>query len=870
MKNKMKLNVVAFIMSLVMVLPAFANNNRKLAHPGSVYLFAYTPENVSGRTGLQFAWSVDRKNWHSVGQNYNFLYSDYGRWGSQKKMIAPYLFQASDGMWHCVWSLNDKDGTFAHAASKDLISWGRQSYPPVMQDNNCLKPIVSQNNGIFTVSWKSSVNSKNGLFAVTTSNFVNYAATKTIQDSERSDLRESIAIAGIVQSGTVHKVSSDVVNDLIKAEQLVVYKNQLNGETSKTDDVRFASLKALNATITVDALQSKKISKLLTGVFFEDINYAADGGLYAELIQNRDFEYALSDKEGHDKSWNSSKSWTVEGKQNTFTIDSLSPIHENNKHYAILKTTEIGKGFSNEGFDGIALKAAEKYDFSLFCRNLAGANTKLLIRLVGKNGEKYAETTITSNSSNWKKYNAVLVANKTVTDAKLEIVPQSQGSIALDMISLFPQKTFKGRKNGLRADLAQTIADIQPKFMRFPGGCVAHGDGLGNIYHWKNTIGPLESRKPQRNLWGYHQSMGLGYFEYFQFCEDMGAAPLPVVSAGVPCQNSGVGGAGQQGGIPMSEMDEYVQDVLDLIEYANGDVNTKWGKKRAEAGHPKPFNLKYVGIGNEDLITDIFEERFTMIFNAVKAKYPEITVIGTVGPFYEGTDYNEGWALADKLNIPMVDEHYYESVGWFINNQDFYDKYDRSKAKVYLGEYAAFLPGRPNNIETALAEALYLTSIERNGDVVSMASIAPMLAKEGRTQWNPDIIYFNNSEVKPTVGYQVQKMYGNNAGDVYLPNNITLSDGNESVRKRIGVSVVRDSKSNDLILKLVNMLPVEVNTQLNLKNLGVTALQASRTLLTGTPDSKTALPKTDIIAVSEDFSAVMPAYSFTLIRIKSK
>nr|WP_288835691.1 alpha-L-arabinofuranosidase C-terminal domain-containing protein [uncultured Flavobacterium sp.] len=870
MKNKMKLSIVAFIMSFVMVLPTFANNNIKLAHPGSVYLFAYTPENLSGRTGLQFAWSVDRKNWYSVGQNYNFLYSDYGRWGSQKKMIAPYLFKAVDGMWHCVWSLNDKDGTFAHAASKDLISWGRQSYPVVMKDNNCLKPIVSQNNGIFTISWKSSANATNGLFAVTTTDFVKYAATKTIQESERVDLREAVAIAGIVQNGTVNKVSWDVVNDLIKAEQLVAYKNQLNGETSKTDASRFASLKTLNATITVEASQSKKVSNMLTGVFFEDINYAADGGLYAELIQNRDFEYALSDKEGHDKSWNSSKSWTIEGTQNTFNIDSLSPIHENNKHYAILKTVEVGKGFSNEGFDGIALKAGDKYDFSLFTRNLAGANTKLLIRLVGKNGEKYGETTINSNSTNWKKYTAVLVSNKTVADAKLEIIPQSAGSIALDMISLFPQKTFKGRKNGLRADLAQTIADIQPKFMRFPGGCVAHGNGLENIYHWKNTIGPLEARKPQRNLWNYHQSMGLGYFEYFQFCEDMGAAPLPVVAAGVPCQNSGVGGEGQQGGIPMEDMDEYVQDVLDLIEYANGSVNTKWGKKRAEAGHPKPFNLKYIGVGNEDLITDIFEERFTMIFNAVKAKYPEITVIGTVGPFYEGTDYNEGWAIADKLNVPMVDEHYYESVGWFINNQDFYDKYDRSKAKVYLGEYAAFLPGRPNNIETALAEALYLTSVERNGDVVSMASIAPMLAKEGHTQWNPDIIYFNNSEVKPTVGYQVQKMYGNNAGDVYFSNDISISDTSESVRKRIGVSVVRDSKSNDLIVKLVNMLPVSVNTQLNLKNLGVVASNASRTLLTGAPDSKTALPKTDTIAVNDEFSSELPAYSFSLIRIKTK
>ncbi|KDN54805.1 alpha-L-arabinofuranosidase C-terminal domain-containing protein [Flavobacterium seoulense] len=870
MKNQTKLNVVVFVMSVLMVLPIFAEDNKKLIHPGSVYLFAYTPENLSGRTGLQFAWSIDKKSWNSIGQNFNFLLSDYGRWGAQKKMQAPYLFQDNQKTWHCVWTLNDTDGTFAHAASKDLISWGRQSYPPVMTNNNCLQTVVSQDKGIFTVSWLSSGNSKKEFHAVTTTNFVNYSNTKNIQDSDRVDLRETIAVGGINQRGTVYKVNWELVNNLIKAEQLGTYNNQLKEESSKTDATRFAGLKPVNATITVNASQNKKISNMLTGIFFEDINYAADGGLYAELIQNRGFEYTLSDKQGRDKSWDSKKAWSISGNQNTFSIDSVMPIHDNNKHYAVLKTAEVGKGLSNEGFDGIALKAGDKYDFSLFTRNLAEANTKLLIRLVGKNGEKYGETTINSNSTNWKKYTAVLVSNKTAADAKLEIIPQSAGSIALDMISLFPQKTFKGRKNGLRADLAQTIADIQPKFMRFPGGCVAHGNGLENIYHWKNTIGPLEARKPQRNLWNYHQSMGLGYFEYFQFCEDMGAAPLPVVAAGVPCQNSGVGGEGQQGGIPMEEMDEYVQDVLDLIEYANGSVNTKWGKKRAEAGHPKPFNLKYIGVGNEDLITDIFEERFTMIFNAVKAKYPEITVIGTVGPFYEGTDYNEGWAIADKLNVPMVDEHYYESVGWFINNQDFYDKYDRSKAKVYLGEYAAFLPGRPNNIETALAEALYLTSVERNGDVVSMASIAPMLAKEGHTQWNPDIIYFNNSEVKPTVGYQVQKMYGNNPGDIYFSNDISISDTTEPVRKRIGVSVVRDSKSNDLILKLVNMLPVAVNTQLNLKNLGVTASNASRTLLTGAPDSKTALPKTDTISVNEEFSSELPAYSFSLIRIKTK
>ena len=328
-------------------------------------------------------------------------------------------------------------------------------------------------------------------------------------------------------------------------------------------------------------------------------------------------------------------------------------------------------------------------------------------------GKTVAETTVKMSSKTWKKREAVLKATATVAQARLVIIPQSAGRYALDMISLFPQKPFKGRKHGLRADLAQAIADIRPRFVRFPGGCLAHGDGVDNIYHWKETIGPLEARKPAANIWRYHQTRGLGYFEYFQFCEDIGAEPLPVVAAGVPCQNSGLGGPshhskdivtslGQQGGIPMEEMGQYVQDVLDLIEYANGDAKTtRWGRERAKAGHPEPFNLKYIGLGNEDLITPVFEERFTMIFKAIKEKYPEIQVVGTSGPFSEGPDYVEGWKIASKLGIPLVDEHYYQPAGWFLNNHDYYDRYDRSKPKVYLGEYATHIPGKGNNIETA-------------------------------------------------------------------------------------------------------------------------------------------------------------------------
>ena len=315
-------------------------------------------------------------------------------------------------------------------------------------------------------------------------------------------------------------------------------------------------------------------------------------------------------------------------------------------------------------------------------------------------------------------------------------------------------------------------------------------------------------------------------------------------------------------------MDAYVQEILDLIEYANGDVKTEWGRKRAEAGHPKPFNLKYIGIGNEDLITDLFEERFTMLFNAVKEKHPEITVIGTVGPYSEGTDYEEGWELANKLNIPMVDEHYYQKPGWFIHNQDYYDKYDRSKSKVYLGEYAAHLPGRPNNLETALAEALYMTALERNGDVVHMTSYAPLLAKEGHTQWNPDLIYFNNEEAKPTVGYYVQQLYGQHAGDEYLASRVIVSENSDAVQKRVAASVVRDSRTNDLIVKLVNLLPVPTQTNIVLNDVPAIEGTAELITLTGKPDDKQAKPATGTVRISNDFDVALPAYSFTLIRIK--
>jgi len=841
--------------------------------PDSAYIFAYATDKNAGRNGLHFAWSQDGRDWQTIGAEYSFVRCDYGRWGEQKRMVKPFLYPGKDGTWHCVWSLNEEDGLIAHATSTDLAFWWRQSYPAMSDSGNCLELELSGGKGDdpFQLTWISNKEGATKAFSATTNDFKTFSTIRNIPLAERGALRQKAVISGIEEEGNIYKVSWKLVDGLIKSQQLAAFKAMQNSEVAKDDPVRFAGLETVNAKIVIDPSQPKEISDMLIGIFFEDINYAADGGLYAELIQNRDFEYDPLDKEGRDPDWNHQTAWELKGSKASWSIETDDPIHVNNKHYVRIDVQKPGASLVNEGFDGIVVGAGEKYDFSIFTRMMEGKGGKLIVRLV-ENGKIIAEASVGVPSSRWKKSQTVLVAKESATNAHLEIHPLGVGLYDLDMISLFPQKTFKGHKNGLRADLAQTLADMKPRFVRFPGGCVAHGDGLHNMYRWKNTVGPLEARVPQRNLWGYHQTAGLGYYEYFQFCEDMGALPLPVLAAGVPCQNSARhnGCGGQQGGIPMCDMDDYIQEIFDLIEWANGDPKTnKWAKMRAEAGHPKPFNLKYLGIGNEDQITDVFEERFEMIFKAVKEKYPEIIVIGTVGPFYEGTDYEEGWKIASRLEVPIVDEHYYNPPGWFIHNQDYYDRYDRSRSKVYLGEYAAHLPGRPMNIETALAEALFLTAVERNGDIVPMTSYAPLFAKEGHTQWNPDLIYFNNVEVKPTVGYYVQQLYGQNAGDIYLPNRIELSNQQEGVRKRVAASVVRDSRTNDIILKLVNLLPVAVQSDLDLSSLGITSSSAILTVLTGMPDDKAARPTESMISVTANHKAELPAYSFTVLRIKS-
>lgn len=631
------------------------------------------------------------------------------------------------------------------------------------------------------------------------------------------------------------------------------------------------------ATITVPFdVAGKPISPDLFGVFFEDINYAADGGLYAELVQNRSFEYQMTEQ----PSWNNLTAWELQlrGGSGRVVIDYAVPLHANNPHYVVLEVNKPGDvALVNAGFEGIAVEAGASYELSFFAKQVyfgkrwGSENDRgplpLVVRLEAADGTVLGEATFEVTERAWQRFSARITASKTDARARLAVIARERGGITFDEISLFPQKTFRGHANGLRADLAQAIVELRPRFVRFPGGCLAHGNGLPNLYRWKDTIGPIEQRRQQPNLWGYHQTVGLGYFEYFQFCEDIGAKPLPVVAAGVSCQNSGhTGGTGQQC-IPLADMPAYVQDVFDLIEWANGPATSTWGAKRAAAGHPEPFHLEYLGVGNEDHITPEFEERFRMIRDAVKAKHPEITVIGTVGPSPAGDDFEAGWKIAREQRLAMVDEHYYETPEWFLAHLDRYDRYDRTQAKVYLGEYASW----GNTLANALAEAAYMTALERNGDIVHLASYAPLLAKIGHTQWSPDLIYFTNTAVRPSVNYYVQQLFSANAGDVFLAPAVS------NAAPGLAVSAVRDTRAGDVILKIVNTAATPQPLRICLAGAKSLAPHGTRTVLTGDPkivnsfDNPAPLvPATDTIAVGETFDTEAPAHSLTVIRIGAR
>jgi alpha-L-arabinofuranosidase len=532
------------------------------------------------------------------------------------------------------------------------------------------------------------------------------------------------------------------------------------------------------------------VAPTLHGLFFEDINYAADGGLYAELVENRSFEQAE-----HRASWSDVVRGGAAG---TVAIISESPIHPNNPTAVRVAVTQPGAGrdrgvgLANDGFDGLAVKAGETYRFSLYTRVMVGKSVPLRISLESAGGAVLGElefdATATGSTTKWQRIDAPIQATATDADARLVVVAQGVGTVDLDMISLFPERTFRGRRNGLRADLAQALADLRPGFLRFPGGCIVEGRDIANAYRWKDTIGDVAERKENYNLWQdrrsphYQQTYGLGFFEYFQFCEDIGAEPVPVVNCGMACQ------ARQGPCVPMEELGPWVQDALDLIEFANGPATSPWGAKRAAMGHPEPFGLKYLGVGNEQWEAQYFE-RYMVFHAAIKAKYPEIQIISSSGPFVNDPLWKFAWEkFRTGTPAEVVDEHYYVSPHWLYENVDRYAAYDRSGPKIFVGEFAAHHSSRANDLAAALAEAAYMTGLRKHADVVVMASYAPLLAKFGRDQWRPDLIWFDNTRVVLTPSYHAQALFSRHRVDRVLPVRI---DGQSRIQPqlagRIGV-----------------------------------------------------------------------------------
>lgn len=506
-----------------------------------------------------------------------------------------------------------------------------------------------------------------------------------------------------------------------------------------------------DATIRVDLAGATAISENLYGLFYEDINHAADGGLYAELVQNRSFEFNQFDNAGYD----GLTAWQVGAGE--ATVADGDGLHPDNLTYlqAGDATTIVNAGYNT----GMLFESGDTYAFSAWTAGGAG----LSVTLTDASGAALSDTArIDTGGQDWSRYEAVLTATGSTTEGRLAVT--TDGPQRLDMVSLFPTGTWLGRENGMRADLAQLIADLEPSFLRFPGGCLVntgtfapHPDSRERVYHWKDTVGPVEQRPTNHNFWGYNQSYGIGYFEYFQFAEDLGAEPIPVVPVGVT-------GCGDPYTITdPDELAPWVADTLDLIEFANGGTDTRWGGLRAEMGHPEPFDLKYLGLGNEEYDPQ-FYANYPYFHDAIRAAHPEIQIISNSGVSSQGPVFDMGWEFARQVGADLVDEHYYNTPQWFFANNDRYDAYDRAGPHVFIGEYAS----QSNTWWSALSEASYLTGVERNGDVVDLASYAPLLSNIGYVNWAPDLIWFDNHQSVTSTNYEVQKLFATHAGDQVL------------------------------------------------------------------------------------------------------
>ncbi len=645
----------------------------------------------------------------------------------------------------------------------------------------------------------------------------------------------------------------------------------------------FAQNKAL-FTVKADK-PTADVSPNMWGIFFEDINMGADGGLYAELVKNRSFEF-----------FKPMMGWKVNGGKSMFGINignEITVINRpekeatNPRYLQVLLDNNVkgSLGLTNEGFRGMGIKKGLRYDFSVLYRQKE-ANAKMHVELVTTKGDIIGSGifTPTQKGAGWHKGEMSFTATVTEPKAKLNIWFEGNGALDLDMISLFPSDTWKGRKGGLRADMVQILADLKPGFIRFPGGCIVEGHDLSVRYQWKKTVGAVEDRKLIVNRWNYEfahrpapdyfQSFGLGFFEYFQMSEDIGAEPLPILNCGMACQFNSAELA------PMDDLDPYIQDALDLIEFANGDPLSKWGKIRTEMGHPAPFNLKMLGVGNENWGPQ-YLERLKIFQERIKKQYPQIKLVCSSGIAASGEMFDYLNPNLRKMNADFIDEHYYSRPEWFLSNANRYDSYDRkSNSKVFAGEYAGqsdktVSVDNKNNWRTAIAEAAFMTGLERNADVVGMASYAPLFGHIDGWQWKPNLIWVDNLRTMPTPNYHVQKFYANNKGNQVVP--ITYKNAPATGQDSLYASATIDKKTNELIIKLVN---TSKNTQLaevnieSIKKIDTKArcivlqndnLEAENTLDTPSvvaPSEKEILTKNNIVSLE------LKGYSFSVIRVK--
>jgi alpha-N-arabinofuranosidase len=637
------------------------------------------------------------------------------------------------------------------------------------------------------------------------------------------------------------------------------------------------SVRAQIETITVQADRpGARIPETLFGLFFEDINFAADGGIYPERIKNRSFEFP-----DPMMGWRPVKRDNFKGVVNIInrgTDDTANP------RFMRIEAEAGGKGYglSNEGFRGIGVKQGEEYKFSVYARAANRSAANLRVEIEDENGRVLGGTNLSGITSEWKNITASLRPEATHPKARLTILAEGGAAVDIDLISLYPENTFKNRPNGLRRDLVQLLKDMKPGFLRFPGGCIVEGRTLEQRYRWKTTIGELDDRRLLVNRWNtefrhrptpdYYQSFGLGFYEYFLLSEDIGAEPLPILNCGMACQfNSGELAA-------LDNLEEYVQDALDLIAFANDPVTTEWGRKRAALGHPEPFKLKKIGIGNEQWGPQ-YVERYKVFARILKAKHPEIELIVSAGPSPNDERFNYLWNEMRMLNADIVDEHYYMEPKWFLDNVARYDDYPRSGPKVFAGEFAAQTAGiarieNRNNWNAALSEAAFMTGLERNADVVVMASYAPLFGHVDAWQWTPNMIWFDNLRSYATPNYYVQKLFSVNRGTTILP--VLLNDSPKNDSNDLFASASFDEPTGEIILKVVNATASPRRIALNVAGVDRLGTNVKSIVLTA-PDlnaensldepARVAPVESKIAVTANKFTHLFAPNSLTVLRV---